>query len=168
MRYIIWICIGLLIMTALISGCATSPPSQPRDAPAPAGTSQQTAAPAAPPLSVIGTNWKLGWYDDTRGVWSKVIDGSTITATFGSTQILSGSGGCTQYTTEYKLLEARKIWIRRPAVSETNCPAPTGVMHQQSTYYTDLELSETYKIENGQLLMFDRTNKKILQFDPVS
>jgi hypothetical protein len=40
-------------------------------------------------------------------------------------------------------------------------------MNQQSAYYTDLMWSEKFVIENGQLRMFDRTGKKILQFDPM-
>jgi heat shock protein HslJ len=116
---------------------------------------------------VTGTAWKLGWYDDTKGVWSKVIQDSTITATFGIDGVLRGSGGCNPYSTDYQFGDAPRIWIRRPIVPETLCQTPTGVMKQEGQYFTDIEWAETYKVENNQLLLFDKTGKKILQFDPA-
>ena len=51
-------------------------------------------------------------------------------------------------------------------VTDHLCQTPSGVMSQESAYFTDLEWAETYSITNGQLLIFDKTNKTILQFDP--
>jgi heat shock protein HslJ len=39
-------------------------------------------------------------------------------------------------------------------------------MSQESAYFTELQAAETYSITNGQLVIFDKENKKILQFDP--
>jgi heat shock protein HslJ len=100
-------------------------------------------------------------------VWSSVISGSSINAIFSSDGMLSGTGGCNPYITEYQFGETPKIVIRRPAVSDSSCQAPTGVSSQESAYYTDLERSDSYAITNSQLLFFDKTGKKILQFDPV-
>ena len=128
-------------------------------------TTAATSVPAAPP-SLTGTTWKLAWFDDTSGVWSKVAEGSTITATFFSEGKVTGSGGCNGYTSDYQLGTSPRIWFRRPVVTERLCQTPTGVMSQESAYFTDLEWAETYSITNGQLLIFDKTNRKILQFDP--
>jgi heat shock protein HslJ len=161
-------CIGLFILAVFVAGCTNQPVQTSSTTTTTVVTSQLTAATPIPTTlsSISGTTWKLGWFDDTKGVWSKVAEGSTITATFGSGEKVSGSGGCNVYTTDYHLGDAPRIWFRRPVVPEHLCQTPTGVMSQESVYFTDLEWSETYSITNGQLLLFDKTNKKILQFDP--
>jgi heat shock protein HslJ len=165
--------IGLVILAVMLSGCTSQP------APAPAST--QTPAPAAPQVPVvqttataagpalIGTNWQLGWFDDTKGVWSKVAEGSTITAKFSGDGKVSGHSGCSDYVTDYQLLKVPSsgVWFRRPAIPDKVCQTPNGVMSQQSAYYTDLEWSQTYAMTGGQLVFFDKTGKKILQFDPA-
>jgi len=159
----------LLVLAVFFAGCTTQP--GPATTPAPAATpaaTQPAGTPAVAARSLTGTAWKLGWYDDTKGVWSSVIQGSTIMATFTQGGTIDGSNGCTPYTTEYQLIgTSGAISIRRPAVPATTCSEPTGVMNQQSAYYTDLMWSEKFVIENNQLRMFDRTGKKILQFDSM-
>jgi heat shock protein HslJ len=99
-------------------------------------------------------------------VWSKVAEGSTITATFFGEGKVTGTGGCNGYTTDYQLGSAPRIWFRRPVVPEHLCQTPNGVMSQESAYFTDLEWAETYSITNGQLVIYNKENRKILQFDP--
>lgn len=159
----------LVLMAVLISGCTSQPAAAPAT-PAPAAPAQVTAAPAAPTsaaASLIGTHWQLGWFDDTNGVWSKVVEGSTITAKWSADGKLRGFSGCADYITDYQFTESPKVWIKRPAVSEKICQTPTGVMKQESHYYTDLAVAETYELKDGQLLLFDKTGKRILQFDPA-
>jgi heat shock protein HslJ len=159
-------CIGLLVLALLATGCT----SQPAPIPAtPAATAAPTAAAtpaAAIPPTLTGTTWNLGWFDNTNGVWSKVAEGSSVTATFLNEGKVTGSGGCNGYSANFHLGDAPRIYIERPVVTERKCQTPTGVMSQESYYFTDLEWAETYSITNGQLLIFDKTNKKILQFDP--
>jgi heat shock protein HslJ len=167
MKHLIFICTGLLIAAVLISGC-TSQPAQPPATPAAtvAPTTVTTIPTQVVPANITGTTWKLGWFDDTKGVWSKVAEGSTITATFFAEGKVTGSGGCNGYSTDYQLGQPPRIWFRRPVVPEHLCQTPSGVMSQESAYFTDLSWAETYSITNGQLLIFDKTNRKILQFDP--
>lgn len=163
------LCAGLLVLAILISGCTSQPAATPTTpTPAPA-IEQPTATPAASAAETfIGSHWKLGWYDDTKGMWTKVAEGSTITAQFTADGKIRGFSGCSDYITTYQITESPKIWFRRPAVSETLCQTPTGVMSQESAYFTDLEWSETYATKDSQLLFFDKSGKKILQFDPSS
>jgi heat shock protein HslJ len=163
----IWFFVGLLILTVMIAGCtsqsnATAPALSPQTV-----TPQLSVASQAPAQSpqLIGTNWKLGWYDDTKGMWSSVIAGSSINAIFSSDEKMSGAGGCNPYISVYHLGTPPKIVISRPAVPDSQCQSPTGVNSQESAYYTDLERADTYSITDGQLLIFDNTGKKILQFD---
>jgi heat shock protein HslJ len=99
-------------------------------------------------------------------MWTKVIEGSTITVKFSPDGKIRGFSGCSDYITDYQITQTPKIWFRRPTVSQTTCQTPTGVMSQESAYFTDLEWSETYAITEGQLHFFDKSGKKILQFDP--
>jgi len=169
MKHLTIICIGLLLLAVIITGC-TSKPAQAPASPAATATPAQTTAtiPATPSATLTSTTWKLAWFDDTKGVWSKVAEGSTITATFLNEGRVTGSGGCNGYSEDYQLGNESRIWFRRPVVPEKHlCQTPTGVMSQESYYFTDLENAETYSITNGQLLIFDRSNRKILQFDPA-
>ena len=160
--------IGLLTLAVLLCGCTTQdPPAAPVVTPTldPILTTVIPTTTLAP--SITNGRWKLGWYDDTKGVWSSVISGSTITAIFGDDEKVAGSGGCNQYTTDYHLGDSPRLWIRRPVVSAMLCATPTGVMHQESAYFTDIERAQNYTITKGQLLVFDQANRRILQFDPV-
>lgn len=165
------LCAGALVLIVLISGCTSSSTqaaattAAPSTTPAPqaAVSTEQTTA-SAPVIT--GTTWVLGWFDDTKGVWSKVAEGSTITATFGTDGNVTGSSGCNKYSAQYRLGTDPAIWIRRPEIGATSCQTPLGVMSQESYYNTDLSLAEDYKIIDDQLVMFDKTGKKILQFDP--
>jgi heat shock protein HslJ len=167
MKRLIICCIGLLVAAVLVTGC-TGQPAQPAATPAATAASIAVTVPTqVVPSEITGTTWKLGWFDDTKGVWSKVAEGSTITATFLNEGLVTGSGGCNGYSTDYQLGQPPRIWFRRPVVPERLCQTPTGVMSQESAYFTDLSWAETYSVTNGQLLIFDKTGRKILQFDPL-
>jgi heat shock protein HslJ len=166
MKVVYFTCIGLLVLAVLVTGCTSQPAQTPVTPAVTAAPTETVAIPAAPPATLTSTTWKLGWFDDTKGVWSKVAEGSTITATFLNEGKVTGSGGCNGYSADYQLGSTPRIWFRRPDVPDRLCQTPNGVMSQESAYFTDLEWAETYSITNGQLLIFDKTNKKILQFDP--
>ena len=160
-------CIGLVVLAVLVTGCTSQPPQPPAS---PVVTTAPTASvtPAvAVPASLTSTTWKLAWFDDTRGVWSKVAEGSTITATFLNEGRITGSGGCNGYSADYQLGNESRIFIRRPEVPGRLCQFPTGVMSQESVYFTDLMAADTYSITNGQLLIFNKENRTVLQFEPL-
>ena len=169
MKYALVFCTSLVLIAILLSGCTSQAPQSTVTPGVPAVPQQPalTTAPvtAAPAPLITGTTWNLGWFDN-NGVWSKVADGSSITATFGSDGKVSGSSGCSQYSTDYRLGTNPQIWMQRPEVPSKTCQTPFGVMKQESAYNTDLSLAQGYSITNGQLQMFDQTGKKILQFDP--
>jgi heat shock protein HslJ len=160
-------CIGLLVLAVLLTGCTSQPAQTPAPLTTVAPAMTSAAIPAAPPATLTSNSWKLAWYDDTKGVWSKVTEGSTITATFLNEGKVTGSGGCNGYSTDFQLGSTPRIWFRRPVVPEHLCQTPNGVMSQESAYFTDLEWAETYSITNNQLVIFNKANTKILQFDPM-
>jgi heat shock protein HslJ len=157
-----------LIVLLIITGGCTSQPAQPVPTLTPLPTVIVTVPPITPetPITLTGQGWNLGWYDDTKGVWSSVIDGSAVSIWFGNTGNISGSAGCTKYySAAYQIGDPGKIIIRRPDVNITGCQAPTGVISQDSQYFTDLEWTTSYQISGDQLFLFDQKGKKILQFD---
>ena len=159
--------IGLLLLAMLVAGCTSQPAQTPASPAATAAPALTTAAiPAIPPATLTSNTWKLAWFDDTNGVWSKVAEGSTITATFLNEGKVTGSGGCNGYSADFQLGGTPRIFFHRPVVTARECQTPTGVMSQESAYFTDLEWAETYSITNNQLIIFNRANTKILQFDP--
>lgn len=161
-------CIGLVVLAVLITGCTSQPAQAPASPAATAAPVQTTAEiQSALPDTLTSTIWNLTWFDDTKGVWSKVADGSMITATFLNEGRVTGSGGCNGYSVEYQLGNESRIFIRRPEVPDHLCQFPTGVMSQESAYFTDLMAAESYSITNGQLLIFDKENRKVLQFEPL-
>jgi heat shock protein HslJ len=162
-------CIGLLVLAVLVTGCTSQPAQTPASLAATAAPALTVAAiPSAPPATLTSNTWKLAWFDDTNGVWSKVAEGSTITATFLNEGKVTGSGGCNGYSSDFQLGVNPRIWFRRPEVPQNHlCQAPNGVMSQESAYFTDLEWAETYSITNNQLIIYNKANTKILQFDPL-
>jgi heat shock protein HslJ len=160
-------CIGLLVLAVLITGCTSQPAQTPVSPAATAAPAQTTAAAmVTPPNTLTSTTWELGWFEDASGVWTKVAEGSSITATFLNEGRVTGSGGCNGYSAEYQLGNESRIFFKRPEVPDHLCQTPMGVMSQESYYFTDLLNAETYSITKGQLLFLDGAGKKILQFDP--
>ncbi len=169
MRVLHVTCFGLLLLAILVTGC-TSQPAQTPATPSAAATPVQTATVSlvVSPATLTSTTWNLAWFDDTKGAWSKVAEGSTITATFLNEGSVTGSGGCNGYSSEYQLGNVSRIFIRRPVVPDEHlCQTPNGVMSQESVYFTNLQSAETYTITNNQLVFYNKENKKILQFDPL-
>jgi heat shock protein HslJ len=161
------LCVSLVILTVIFCGCTSQPAAAPVSQTTATVDQQPTTGLTATSQGFIGKKWQLGWFDDTKGMWSKVADGSSITAVFSADGKVSGFSGCSDYVTDYQLTETPKVWFRRPTVPDKVCQTPSGVMSQQSAYYTDLEWSQTYSITSGQLIFYDKTGKKILQFDPA-
>lgn len=169
MRVLHVTCFGLVLLAILVTGCMSQPAQTPAT-PSAAATPVQTATVSlvVSPATLTSTTWNLAWFDDTKGAWSKVAEGSTITATFLNEGSVTGSGGCNGYSSEYQLGNVSRIFIRRPVVPDEHlCQTPNGVMSQESVYFTNLQSAETYAITNNQLVFYNKENKKILQFDPL-
>jgi len=159
----------MLVLAVISCGCMTQAPLPVPTVSPTITLPEKPMATADPkiPQTIHNTTWKLGWYDDTNGIWSSVISGSSITALFGIDEKVRGSGGCNEYSSEFHIGNDQMLWIRRPGNATSQCSTPTGVMHQESEYFTDLSRSQAYSISQGQLLIFDREGRKILQFDPT-
>ena len=160
----------MVVLLIVVGGCTGQPSQQVQPIPVPTLITPMATPPqTAQPLTLTSQGWNLGWYDDTKGVWSSVIKGDNVSIWFGMDGNISGSAGCTKYySAAYQTRDVNTIQINRPKESTTTCQAPTGVISQDSMYFTDLGWAASYVISGDQLQLFDSTGKKILQFDRMT
>ena len=102
------------------------------------------------PMALQGVTWRATVYNNGRDAAVSLIDGSEITATFGSDGLLSGSAGCNHYRAAY-VTEGSSITIQAPAATRKACSSPEGVMRQESEYLKALTTAATYTIQGRQL-----------------
>lgn len=102
------------------------------------------------PVALKGVTWRATVYNNGRAAAVSLIDGSEITATFGTDGVLSGSAGCNHYRAAY-VTQGSSITIQAPAATRKTCPRPDGVMRQESEYLKALTTAATYAIQGRQL-----------------
>ena len=102
------------------------------------------------PVALKSVTWRATVYNNGRGAAVSLIDGSKITAIFGTDGVLSGSAGCNHYRAAY-VTEGSSITIQAPAATRRTCSRPDGVMRQESEYLNALTTAATYAIQGRQL-----------------
>ncbi len=100
--------------------------------------------------ALTGATWRAIFYNNGRGAAVSVLDGSTITATFGADGQVSGSAGCNRYHAAYSVKES-SITIQAPATTRMACSEPEGVMQQEQEYLNALPTAATYAIQGQRL-----------------
>ena len=100
--------------------------------------------------ALTGATWRAIFYNNGRGAAVSVLDGSTITATFGADGQVSGSAGCNRYHAAYSVKES-SITIQAPASTRMACSEPEGVMQQEQEYLNALPTAATYAIQGQRL-----------------
>lgn len=114
------------------------------------------------PLPILGTTWKLVAYNKGLGM-EPVLDGTETTAILGSDGLLTGSGGCNNYTAQYTL-EGNTLSIAAVSSTRMMCPEPPGGMEQEAAYLTALESVSYLEVRGESLEMFDADGQKILAY----
>lgn len=110
--------------------------------------------PAGNPLK--GTSWRL-----TRINGAGIVDGTEVTALFGDSGNLSGSGGCNTYNGSYTV-DGAAIGISPLVFGLNYCASPPGVMEQEALF-SDLMTSATgFSLEGGGLVI--RSSRGQLEF----
>lgn len=100
--------------------------------------------------ALTDVTWRATVYNNGRGAAVSLIDGSEITATFGTDGVLSGSAGCNQYHAAY-VVEGVSITIQAPASTRMACSEPEGVMQQEQEYLNALPTAANYAIQGDRL-----------------
>ncbi len=171
MKKILVFVLGIFILSICFAGCTQPPAAVP--VPTQTPTVTQTAAtqpvatqyiatqPVVTQSPIVGT-WNLLSYSNGTAANQTVITGSVPTAVFGPDYKLSGSGGCNQYSAEYKTTTSNGITITQPITTLMACPEP--VMQQETQYLSLLQQSKTYKISGDQLALFDKNGVQVLTY----
>jgi heat shock protein HslJ len=102
--------------------------------------------------SLTGVVWRATDYNEGNGSVVVVMEGTEITAIFSEEGGLSGSAGCNNYVTQYKL-DGSQINIGPAASTMMFCEEPAGVMEQESAYLKALESAATFAVEGQSLTL---------------
>ena len=106
------------------------------------------------PISLIGTNWEVVSYNNGQGGVVSILPDTRVTALFGDDGVLSGSGGCNNYSAGFEA--DGQTMVIGPAVStEMFCVEPEGVMEQETLYLAALQNASTFQINNDVLELRD-------------
>jgi heat shock protein HslJ len=145
MKKMIAIVVGILMLTVYFAGCTSQ---QVTPAPVQTKASVTTQPPVAFPA---GVEWRLTTYLNRVNVLTPVTGIKPVTALFGSSGKLSGSGGCNQYSAAYSV-SGTGITISQPATTLMACEE--SVMQQESAYLADLTKASSYSNTPGDTLTF--------------
>lgn len=112
--------------------------------------------PGAATDPLAGTSWVLA---DLGG--QAVRNDTQVTMRFEDGR-LGGTDGCNRYSTAYQA-DGGKLSVDKNVVSTLMaCPEP--IMQQASAYIAALTQAATYKVEGGQLTLFDADGKALMTF----
>jgi len=101
------------------------------------------------PVALKGVTWRATVYNNGRAAAVSLIDGSEITATFGTDGVLSGSAGCNHYRAAYVAKDS-SMTIQTPASTRKAC-TQNGLMQQEQEYLKALTTAATYTLQGNQL-----------------
>lgn len=112
------------------------------------GASVVTFVPQVQP-SLTGTNWQVTAYNNGKQAVVSVMADTQLTALFGDDGSLTGSGGCNQYSTTYKI-DGPNITVN-PAIAMTRMACAPEVMDQEEAYLAALVSAATLKTGGKEL-----------------
>lgn len=95
-----------------------------------------------------GTSWEATAYNNGKQAVVGVLEGTTLTASFGKDGALSGNSGCNEFNGPYKV-NGGQITIGPLASTMKMCSDPEGVMDQEAQYLAALQSAASYEIEGN-------------------
>ncbi len=120
------------------------------------------------PITVNGGltrgRWLLLGYLASPGNFAGVLPGSEVSATFAG-GLLNGSGGCNNYSAQYRAYESF-LQIGAIAATQLTCNEPPGLMEQEGQFFSLLGSAASFEIAGGQLFVRDAAGQTILLFGP--
>lgn len=119
-------------------------------------------SPSSPPAELTAVSWKLVSYNTGNEI-ADVGPLIAITLKFGEDGRISGNAGCNDYFGDYEL-EGGLISVRALGATEKYCLAPEGVMDLEQAYFTLLNNSTRYSIDQGELILSYYDEAKLLVF----
>ena len=111
---------------------------------------------------LAGTSWFATAYWDGAQM-AMVLEGTALTASFGTGSNLDGTSGCNTYSANY-LVEGRSLAITPPSATSKLCGEPQGVMEQETAFLSALASAGGYNLEGGELFILDGAGQAVLEF----
>jgi len=105
---------------------------------------------AAQSLLIEGTSWTATGINNGWQAVQSVVNGTTVTLSFGAGGDASGSAGCNHYSGRYEA-SGSSISIGDIAVTAMNCAEPEGVMEQEQAYLKALATAKSVRFEGDRL-----------------
>ena len=103
------------------------------------------------------TTWVLESYGE-QGSLQAVLEDTEITAFFDSAkEQVAGSASCNRYFAGYEINKNELTII--PPIGSTRMACPEPVMEQEQQYFSLLETTETFQIQNGKLTISSSGNQ---------
>jgi heat shock protein HslJ len=107
---------------------------------------------AAQSQDLAGTNWEVTAFNNGKQAVVGVLEGTTLTLTFGKDGTLSGNSGCNQYNGPYTV-NGNQITVGPLASTMMMCSDPEGIMDQETQFLAALQSAASYQIEGNVLQM---------------
>jgi heat shock protein HslJ len=105
---------------------------------------------AAQSLLLVGTSWRATGINNGRQAVQSVVNGTSVTLSFGANGDASGSSGCNHYSGHFEAKGSR-ISFGQIAVTAMACVDPPGVMEQEQAYLKALAAASSVRFEGDRL-----------------
>lgn len=113
---------------------------------------QALATFSAQNTDLTGTKWIVTGYNNGNQAVVGVLEGTELTAAFGADGVVSGSGGCNNYTGPY-IVDSTTIAIGPLASTMMACESPEGVMEQEARFLAAMQTAATYVLDANSLTL---------------
>ena len=121
---------------------------------------------AVPALVLGGSRWIATMINNGRGGVASLVEGTVVTAEFGTDGRVGGSGGCNRFSGEYTL-EGDSLAIGPVASTRMACLEPEGVGQQESAYFAALARVASWSFREERLQLRAADGALQVEFRPA-
>ncbi|MEN8255971.1 MAG: META domain-containing protein [Verrucomicrobiota bacterium] len=114
-------------------------------------------------LALSAVQWRATGVNNGKGGVVSVLAGTEITAKFEASGMLSGNGGCNNYSGSYEL-DGEKLRIGALGQTRKMCARPEGIMEQEANYFRALGYVANYRIDGKTLELRSEKGALLVQF----
>lgn len=118
---------------------------------------------AVPALVLEGSRWIATMINNGRGGVASLVEGTVVTAEFGTDGRVAGSGGCNRFSGGYTL-QGNSLAIGPVASTKMACLEPEGVGQQESAYFAALARVASWSFRDDRLQLRDADGALQVEF----
>jgi len=122
---------------------------------------------AVPALVLGGSRWIATMINNGHGGVASLVEGTVVTAEFGTDGRVAGSGGCNRFSGEYTL-EGDSLAIGPVASTRMACFEPEGVGQQESAYFAALARVSSWSFREERLQLRAADGALQVEFRPAA